>query len=513
MKENESYSKDSFWPDASAMLDKHFARKRALHRLRIFGFGGLALLLCVLALVFDSAEFIMPSSQKQNKNVSKNDSRKVVKTAHSAEINGISSKKTSVEVGSIPLQNSHDLASKDLSVQSEKVNDTTREVQMPAHQDKSTYQGNTAAYSSAQKINIENSLSGSEKISSFNAEVTELVDFAASKNEHSDKNRTTHYLENTTNSSVIELVHAEPIAQNKTENSLVIDSSNSKNNSALEQSSNTVQGGVIPELSEVNKSSWQWALVPSVGMFNSVKHLKSNTNESAYVTRRTQEEENTFREGFRVGLELSKERLTLQSGIYHSVYGERTTYSNWLMRTLPQIAYYNQVVYDTSLTLVTYLDMGNFYEITVASVDSSVQTFADTTIVTAQSAVDASPFLGQNRMSYLEIPLGLRYTAYRNALLDVGISVGGSLGILWRSRGYILNSGLDDFVQLDAAACLQKIIGNARLAADVRFKLSENLQIGLRPEWNTTLGSVLRQNNIRQNYQNWGMLLEVKKTL
>jgi hypothetical protein len=156
--------------------------------------------------------------------------------------------------------------------------------------------------------------------------------------------------------------------------------------------------------------------------------------------------------------------------------------------------------------------MGNFYEISVATVDSSVQIFADTTMVTVESAVDAVQFRVQNRISYFELPLGLRYTLYRSSLVDVGISAGGSLGFLWRSRGYVVNSGLDEFVQLDAAAGLQKIIGNARIAADIRVKLSENLYLGMRPEWNTTIGSVLRQNTIQQNYRNWGMLLELKKT-
>jgi hypothetical protein len=214
-----------------------------------------------------------------------------------------------------------------------------------------------------------------------------------------------------------------------------------------------------------------------------------------------------------MGIELRKGRLSFQSGMYCSVFGERTAYTNWLLRTVPEIEFYNQVVYDTTLSLGSYLEMGNFYEISIASVDSSVQTFADTMMVTAQSTVDALPFHVQNRISYIELPLGVRYTAYRNSLIDVGVSVGGSLGLLWRSRGYVVNSELDEFMQLDATAGLQKIIGNVRIATDFRFKLRENLQVGLRPEWNTTLGAVLRQNNIRQNYQNWGMLLEVKRTI
>lgn len=511
MKENEPYSIDSFWPDASAMLDKHFARKRFLRRLRILGFGGFALLLSILALVFGSTDLLIPSTQKMEKNVSKSDSRKGERIVPSADANSISSKLTSSEEASIPSQDRFERASQNQSVNSEKLKDKTSNVQITAYRDTSTYKGNNATFASVQETHDENSPSGSDMFSSVNSDAAERANITELENEHSEK--TLFANENTKNPSVVEIVQAEALAQNETENLLVIDSSNSKNNSIAEHASNTPQGGIVPELLEKKTSSWKWALVPSLGMFNSVKHLKSNTNESAYITRRTQEEENTLRETFRMGLELSKERLTLQSGIYYSVFGERTAYTNWLMRTMPEVAFFNQVVYDTTLTLVSYLDMGNFYEISVASIDSSVQTFADTTMVTAQSTVDALPFHVQNRISYIEIPLGLRYTAYRNALVDLGISVGGSLGVLWRSRGYVVNSELNEFVQLDAAAGLQKIIGNARIAADVRFKLSEHLQIGVRPEWNTTVSSVLRQNSIRQNYQNWGMLLEVKKTL
>jgi hypothetical protein len=51
MKENDPFNIDSFWPEASSMLDQHFARKRAIRRLRIFGLGGFALLLSVLAFI------------------------------------------------------------------------------------------------------------------------------------------------------------------------------------------------------------------------------------------------------------------------------------------------------------------------------------------------------------------------------------------------------------------------------------------------------------------------------
>ena len=515
MKENEPFNIDSFWPEASSMLDQHFARKRAIRRLRIFGIGSFALLLSVLAFIFWSTDFLNPSAQKQENNLSKSETEKRVNIERSAAAIKISSQTSSSETGGIPTQNiMSDKPSKELqqSSDSENADGNNRNVQITENRDKSTYQPVNAAFRSVQEKNADKAFSDSEKSSAGNFDGSVLSDADVLKNDYAEEKPTAAENENTTNSSVVELAQAEPIAQNETETPPLSDSSDSKNDSIAENASNTPSGGIVPELREVNNSSWEWAFVPSAGMFNTAKHFNSSTDESAYVSRRTREEENTFRESFRMGLEVSKERLTLQSGIYYSVYGERTAYRNWLIRTIPEIAFYNQVVYDTSLSLVSYLNMGNFYEISVATVDSSVQTFADTTMVMVQSAVDAVQFRVQNRISYFELPLGLRYTLYRSSLVDVGISAGGSLGFLWRSRGYVVNSGLDEFVQLDAAAGLQKIIGNARIAADVRFKLSQNLHFGVRPEWNTTIGSVLRQNTIQQNYRNWGMLLELKKT-
>ena len=513
MKENDPFNIDSFWPEASSMLDQHFARKRAIRRLRIFGLGGFALLLSVLAFIFWSKDLLNPSAQKKENNLSKSETEKLVNIERSAAAIKISSQTSSSETSGIPTQNNmSDKPSKELqqSSDSENGDGNNRNVQITGNRDKSTYQSVNAAFTSVQEKNDDKAFSDSEKSTAGNFDGSVLADADVLKNDYAEIKTNAAKNENTTNSSVVELARAEPIAQNETPP--LSASSDSENDSIAENASNTPSGGIVPELGEVNKSSWEWALVPSAGIFNTAKQFNSSTDESAYVSRRTLEEENTFRESFRMGLEVSKGRLTVQSGIYFSVYGERTAYRNWLIRTIPEIAFYNQVIYDTSLSLVSYLDMGNFYEISVATVDSSVQTFADTTMVTVESAVDAVQFRVQNRISYFELPLGLRYTLYRSSLVDVGISAGGSLGFLWRSRGYVVNSGLDEFVQLDAAAGLQKIIGNARIAADVRVKLSENLYLGMRPEWNTTIGSVLRQNTIQQNYRNWGMLLELKKT-
>jgi hypothetical protein len=325
-------------------------------------------------------------------------------------------------------------------------------------------------------------------------------------------------LNNVDNKSENSLNNVNKVSELSSENTIstnpsLADNSTLKFDSTSDENSIKLpEGGIVSELKVQSVDKWAFAIVPSVGVFNTNKKIIASTILNEYVVRRTQEEENSIRESIRVGLELSKKRLTFQSGIYYTVYGERTAYTNWLIRTMPEIQLSNQVSYDTTFNLVSYLDMGNFYENSVATVDTAIQSFADTIMVSTQSLADAAPFNVQNRISYIELPLGMRYTFYRGSLVDIGISAGGSLGFLWRSRGYVVNSDLDEFVKLDADAGLQKVIGNARFAADVRFKLSENLDLGMRPEWNTTIHSVLRQNSIQQNYRNWGMLLELKKT-
>lgn len=510
MKENERYHIDSFWPEASTKLDQHFARKRAVRRLRIIGIGAVALFVSVLAFVIGTTDFLHPSAQKMEKSPSKSESHKAIKINRSADVQRISSQISTSERGGIQIQR---VSEKSIKTQrqfsySEKAESNNKNIQISVNQNKSTYLPVNAVFSSEQNKNAENVFSDSEKSPASNFEVASHEAGEVLKNDNSEKKSTLVENVNTSNSSDVEADQVEAVSRKVSVNSHSTDSSDSKIESVA---SNTISGGIVPELNVVKKTSWEWAIVPSLGVFNSVKQLRSASNESAYIMRRTREEENTFRESFRLGLELSKNRLTLQSGIYISVYGERTAYNNWLMRTVPDITFNNLVVYDTTLSLVSYLDMGNFYEIAVSSVDSSVQTISDTTMVTSQTGVDAQPFHVQNRISYIEIPFSLRYTAYRNSLVDLGISAGGSLGFLRHSRGYVVNSSLDEFVRLDATAGLQKIIGNGRIAADVRFTLSDNLQVGIRPEWNTTIGSVLRQNSIRQNYQNWGVLLELRK--
>jgi Na+-transporting methylmalonyl-CoA/oxaloacetate decarboxylase gamma subunit len=466
MKENERYHIDSFWTEASTKLDQHFARKRAVRRLRIIGIGAVALFISVLAFVIGTTDFLNPSAQKMEKSPSKNELEKAIKIDRSVAAQRITSEKSGVQIQSISEK------SIKAQQQSHEGDGNNKPVKISEHRDKSTNLPVNTDFSSEQNQNVEKVFSDSEKSTASNFEGTSHEVAPVLKIDNSEKKSTLVENVNTSNSSGVEADQVEAVSRKVSVNSHSTDSSDSKIESVA---SNTISGGIVPELNAVKKSSWEWAIVPSVGVFNSVKQLMSASNESAYITRRTQEEENTFRESFRLGLELSKNRLTLQSGIYISVYGERTAYNNWLMRTVPDISFNNQVVYDTTLSLVSYLDMGNFYEIAVSSVDSSVQTISDTTMVTSQTGVDAQPFHVQNRISYIEIPFSLRYTAYRNSLVDLGISAGGSIGFLRHSRGYVVNSSLDEFVQLDASAGLQKIIGNARIAADVRFILSDNL--------------------------------------
>ena len=511
MKKKESYRVDSFWPEASNLLDQHFARKKALKRLRIIGFSVCSLLLCILALILLNDDGTTTGSHKYETTIVKNNNWKYSVPENSAIPN-----RTSFEapLSELPLNSSH----------------TIMEAVEQEQQQRISVQGK----GNGRNTSIVEKQKGNESSIQYSGVssgklISDQPDLAQSLNPTTDKSNldlSDHYADLQNNSFDETLNNVENSSEKAIGNVNRVSELSSENTSSANQSladvsilkfdstSNIMlEDGIVPELKAQTIDKWKFAFVPSAGIFNTNKKITASTNLSDYVVRRTQEEENSIRESIRLGLELSKKRLTFQSGIYYTVYGERTAYTNWLIRTIPEIQLYNQVSYDTTFNLISYLDMGNFYENSVSIVDTAIQSFADTIMVSTQSLADAAPFNVQNRISYIELPLGVRYTLYRGSLVDIGMSAGGSLGFLWRSRGYIVNSELDEFVRLDAAAGLQKVIGNARFAADVRIKLSEKLFIGLRPEWNTTIGSVLRQNSIQQNYRNWGILLELKKTL
>jgi hypothetical protein len=219
MKENDPFNIDSFWPEASSMLDQHFARKRAIRRLRIFGLGGFALLLSVLAFIFWSKDLRNPSAQKKENNLSKSETEKLVNIERSAAAIKISSQTSSSETSGIPTQNNmSDKPSKELqqSSDSENGDGNNRNVQITGNRDKSTYQSVNAAFTSVQEKNDDKAFSDSEKSTAGNFDGSVLADADVLKNDYAEIKTNAAKNENTTNSSVVELARAEPIAQNET---------------------------------------------------------------------------------------------------------------------------------------------------------------------------------------------------------------------------------------------------------------------------------------------------------
>lgn len=532
---------EQFWPDASSKLDKHFARKKLIKRRKIAGFAGLVVVVATFAilwikngnvsqkLVNNQKVINMTSSNKaelnriigaqkaeENKN-SLEDFKDAEKSSsledssqpfskHSDERNIVSAQRSK-----IPTKITSQLLNPNESIKNystkREVEDATSSGEQMRKQDAGGVEIGAEVQDGWPKKDVVYTDYGKEVISQLEEQDIKLV-----RNEDGFEdvklNRGLAVLQDTAESN------GEKQFTYLTDR-ILVDSVNvlkGTSNSNTAKIEATLFGGIVPELGIQPHEKWEFSLVPSIGIFNVRKQLVGSVNEGEYLLRRKQEELRAYRESARLGFEISKNRISIQTGLYYSVYGERTAYSNWLYRNLPHIQLNTETTFDTTVSITSVVDMGNSYQIVTTNIETNSITFADTVMVTTQTNINAVPYQVQNRIRYFELPFALRYTAYRNAFVDVGISAGGSLGILWRSRGYVVNSELNEFVQLDTEAGLQKIIGNARIAADVRFKLSEHLQIGLRSEWSTTVSSVLRQNSIRQNYQNWGMLLEVKRT-
>jgi len=162
MKENEKYHIDSFWPEASTKLDQHFARKRALRRLRIIGIGAVALFMSVLAFVIGTTDFLHPSAQKMEKSPSKNELEKAIKIDRSVAAQRITSEIPTSEKSGVQIQSISEKSIK-AQQQSHEGDGNNKPVKISEHRDKSTNLPVNTVFSSEQKKNVEKVFSDSEK--------------------------------------------------------------------------------------------------------------------------------------------------------------------------------------------------------------------------------------------------------------------------------------------------------------------------------------------------------------
>ena len=537
---------DQFWPDASSKLDKHFARKKVIKRLKIAGLAGLVIVIAAITFVW------LKSGDVSNKLVN-NQKQLSVLNSNEAELNRVNGGQKTAGIqnsfeDSMDLEKSSNLEDSPLPFleRSDERNDASgqrstiaannaiqilkpnesiqnfsneRKVEAASLSDQQVKKQDAAKDAGSFAIGAELKAGALENEVVFPVYDKEVISQRDEQNAKLARNE--DGFENVKLSRGIEALQDTTDSNSENQVALLTERNSVDSVNVLKGTSNsdtakieaTPLGGIVPELEIQPNEKWKFSLVPSIGIFNVRKQLAGSDNQGEYLLRRKQEEVRAFRESARLGFEISKNRISMQTGLYYSVYGERTAYSNWLYSNLPQIQLNTETNFDTTVSITSVVDMGNFYQIVTTNIDTNSITFADTVMVTAQTNINAVPYQVQNRIRYFELPFALRYTLYRNHALDLGFSAGGSLGLLWRSSGYVVNSTMDEFVNLDESDSFKKMVWNARIAMDVRFKLADRLWLGMRPEWNANLNSVFNSDvGINQRYKALGFMLEVGKS-
>jgi hypothetical protein len=533
---------EQFWPDASSKLDKHFARKKVIKRLKIAGLAGLVVVIAAFTFLWvknGSVSNKLVNIQQQvnvlNSNKAElnriNEEQKTAGSQNSSVDSMDSEKSSNLDDSSPPFPKRSDEGNDASGQRSEIAAKNTIQILKPneAIQNYSTERKVEAASASDHQVRKQDAGSfeiGAEvKGGALEKEVVfpvydkEVISQWEEQNAKLDRNedgfenvklsKGIEALQDTTDSNSEKQVAF--LAERNSVDSIAVLKGTSNSDTAKIEAAPL--GGIVPELGIQPNEKWKFSLVPSIGIFNVRKQLAGSDNQGEYLLRRKQEEVRAFRESARLGFEISKNRVSMQTGLYYSVYGERTSYSNWLYRNLPQIQLNTETTFDTTVSIASVVDMGNFYQIVTTNIDTNSITYADTVMVTTQTNINAVPYQVQNRIRYFELPFALRYTLYRNHALDLGFSAGGSLGLLWRSSGYVVSSNMDEFLNLDEADDFKKMVWNARIAIDVRFKLADKLWLGMRPEWNANLNSVFNsETGINQRYKALGFMLEVGKS-
>jgi hypothetical protein len=239
----------------------------------------------------------------------------------------------------------------------------------------------------------------------------------------------------------------------------------------------------------------------------SISHAPDLDN---YYQHRKSEEETVIYPTTGVSVSAAYKSFIFSFGAEYSVYGEKTNYYPYSN----QQTVTNNSLWQTYLS--SYIDtdtayvMGNqlFLNTVLQRQDSSYITHSDT-VNEYKYDKDIAARNGYNRFYYFEIPVELTYYVTKGRL-GFGFSGGISPAWLIEERGNYIRSdgnGLDSFGEIKY---FRKFMMNARVSADIYYRISSRVKLQLRPQLRSNLSSVFNSDfPVRQKYYSGGVLFGV----
>ena len=266
--------------------------------------------------------------------------------------------------------------------------------------------------------------------------------------------------------------------------------------------------------SSSDKKSFYSKIGWELGVYGGSMHIRKNLSSvnglDNYLLHRKNEEEAVLNPSIGIALTAGIKSFSITVGAEYSVYGEKTNYYPYSNQ---------QTIIDNSLWqtfLVSYTDvdtayiMGNplFLSTVLQRQDSSFVSDSDT-IYEYKYDKQIAERNGYNRYYFFELPVDISYYLSRGRM-GFGVSAGISPALLVNERGNYIRSdgkGLDSF---DEIKYFRKVVVNARVSADIYYRLSARTKVVMRPQLRTNLNSVFKSDfGVRQKYYSAGVLFGI----
>jgi len=575
MNKNEKYNIEDFWPDAEKMLDQHFQSKKgfgfktlliSLLVLMVSAVSAWYFLssasseLNTLAVGTKTKMEVNESSSKTNTNLTSNTVNQSAKPNNTAEETTSNSLPKSIE--NIESKSTENIETKSVF----NSNNTTQQKQAKTNEtgasQTSDLSKNTNATGSLNNVNK------TKTITPFLNEVgssasTITADESSSKEGNlkttfpkSSKTKTNKKESNIESSAIaVNAINENKVvvkAESKDENTGL--NREAKNENYTSSKKTTVTNKQVPitgasqESILINETVWLSPLKPNLskdykipftaqpialeqdfafltktnrkpiisyqigaGLFNVSKTLSASTNQD-YIERRNVEEKATNYASWMLGTKVQYQRFAIITGVELNKYGEKVTYSNWLLGNTNNVTNTWNYSADSVTTVSNYYIQGNQFDQTNTQVTTDSTLVSDTTTVYGQKNADVSGINSKTMISYIEIPLVIEYEAIKTKRFSAAIRTGVSVGFISQKRGFYLDKTQEEFRDLNNLATFRSTVWNARIGADFSYFIVPKTSIFIRPEYRTNLQSIFKtEAGIQQKYRAFGVMIGLSK--
>ncbi|MEM7162086.1 MAG: hypothetical protein AAF487_06540 [Bacteroidota bacterium] len=231
------------------------------------------------------------------------------------------------------------------------------------------------------------------------------------------------------------------------------------------------------------------------------KNLTSNSAIWNEAVQFRNENESSVRTGeYGIEFSLSRNRLSLQTGLSSIQFGEEIAYPQGERDSL-EIMISQETQYIDTTYVVNILDTAGMVIDTMVVteiLDSIIVTTVDSTLITYPGNLDLQN--GKTSITYFEIPLQLGYS-FRAGKWNFRPQAGVSYGLLRATKGFYIQNELDELIEISEIEVLRKNIWNALYGIRVSYAIDPNFNIQMQLGQRRNLNSIFETEDFLQKYR------------